>query len=138
MLRNSRNPSPKGIHIKLVKISKGSHSNFSEIDQKVYYKLKSIKRLFNKMYGNYKNSGRPFSILFLTPIPSKIQSCLWKNNYLVYFLIFFFFLAYFKAVPSHPLLSYDLFVFNQDYYFFKLFIVIFSCTGFSLLCVCFL
>ena len=31
-----------------------------------------------------------FSILFLTPIPSKIQSCLWKNNYLVYFLIFFF------------------------------------------------
>ena len=90
-VRNSRNPSPKGIHIKLVKISKGSHSNFSEIDQKVYYKLKSIKCLFNKMYGNYNNSGRPFSILSLTPIPSKIQSCLWKNNYLVYFLSFFFF-----------------------------------------------
>ena len=38
-VRNSRNPPPKGIHIKLVKISKGSYSKFSENDQKVYYKL---------------------------------------------------------------------------------------------------
>ena len=91
-VRNSRNPPPKGIHIKLVKISKGSYTKFSENDQKVYYKLKSIKRLFNKMYGNYRNSARPFSRLSLTPIPSKIQSCLWKNNYLV----FFFPLAYLK------------------------------------------
>lgn len=125
------------IHIKLVKISKGSHSNFSEIDQKVYYKLKSIKCLFNKMYGNYNNSGRPFSILSLTPIPSKIQSCLWKNNYLVYFLsFFFFFLPNSKLSPVIHWFHMTYFFLIRIIIFFNLFLFL-AALGF-LCCVCFL
>lgn len=109
-VRNSRNPPPKGIHIKLVKISKGSYTKFSENDQKVYYKLKSIKRLFNKMYGNYRNSARPFSRLSLTPIPSKYNLVFGK----ITIWSFFFSPCLFKAVLSH---CFHIIFFNQDYYF---------------------